>query len=523
MDLKEKSKLESKYRDAVRDFNKIFAYRLIKPWFYLDFIFAFLLVGLSFILQVNTYIMFLTILLSPILFLFVLHCFIRYGRKGRILSRIPEPKAYPIIGNIHRFQVDNERQLEKLWKVDKKFYPIYKIWSFFFCSIHLLHPVDIEVLMRSTKYIEKGMPYKCLKPWLSTGLLTSGGEKWQTRRKILTPAFHFNILKHFVAILNKEARYLVTSLKEESKGASVVKDLQKFISQHTLNIICVGRLQKKLLKTLHSFSKKIITERIRFHEQTNRKYLYNLEEMNENNIFSEIPENNNSMFKNRLALLDLLIDAFLNGNQIDEEGIREEVDTFMFEGHDTTAVALCYALGLFAKHKDVQERIRNEVDTIMQQNDYELTISVLQEFSYLERCLKESLRLYPSVHSIFRHLTQDLQLKNYLLPAGSICYINIYSIHRNPEYWPNPEVFDPDRFLPEKIKGRNPYSYIPFSAGPRNCIGQRFAMLELKLIVAYILHNFYLEPVDQFDDIKIMADLTLSLLKPFRVKFIPIK
>ncbi|KAL2723975.1 cytochrome P450 4C1-like [Vespula squamosa] len=515
--------------------------------------------------------MFLTVLLVLILLLFVLHCFIRYGRMGRILNRIPGPKAHPIIGNIYHFQVDNEHLLQKLWESNEEFYPIYTIWTFFFCLVTLLHPLDIEVLMRSTKYIEKGMAYKSLRPWLSNGLLTSGGEKWQTRRKILTPAFHFNILKHFVVTLNKEARYLVTSLKEEAKGASVVKDLQEFISQHTLNIICetamgislkgkgeleskyrdavrkfgrtvayrfvrpwyysdflfsfssAGRLQRKLLKTLHSFSKKIIAERIHFHEQTNRKYLYNLEEMDENEVFSEISEDNYPMFKNRLALLDLLIAASLNGNQIDETGIREEVDTFMFEGYDTTALALCYALGLFAKHKDVQERIRNEVDTIMQQNDYKLTISDLQEFLYLERCLKESLRLYPSVHIIFRYLTQDLQLKNYLLPAGSICHVNIYSVHRNPEYWPNPNVFDPDRFLPENVKNRNPYSYIPFSAGPRNCIGQRFAMLELKLIVAYILHNFYLEPVDQLDDVKIIADLTLNLFKPLRVRFVPIK
>ncbi|KAL2723978.1 cytochrome P450 4C1-like [Vespula squamosa] len=519
--------------------------------------------------------MFFTILLGSILLLYLLHCFVRYSRIGRIVTKIPGPTSFPIIGNLLTFQVPDEDLLEKLWEINAQYYPFYKLWFFSYWGIILLHPNDIEVLMKSTKHIEKGLVYEFLKPWLSTGLLTSSGEKWQTRRKILTPAFHFNILKHFVVTLNKEACYLVTSLKEEAKGASVVKDLQEFISQHTLNIICetamgislkgkgeleskyrdavrkfgrtvayrfvrpwyysnilfsfssAGRLQRKLLNTLHSFSRKIIAERMRFHEETNGKYLYNLEEMDEDDVSWETPfesqnYNKNPYFKKRLALLDLLIAASLSGNQIDEEGIREEVDTFMFEGHDTTASALCFILSLFAKHKNVQERIRDEVKMFMEKN-YDLSIPILQECSYLERCLKEALRLYPSVHIIFRHLTQDLQLKNYLLPAGSICHVNIYSIHRNPECWPNPKVFDPDRFLPENVKNRNPYSYIPFSAGPRNCIGQRFAMLELKVIVAYILHNFHLEPVDDLDDVKMSIDFTLHSTKPLRVKFVPIK
>ncbi|XP_043680531.1 cytochrome P450 4c3-like isoform X1 [Vespula pensylvanica] len=241
--------------------------------------------------------------------------------------------------------------------------------------------------------------------------------------------------------------------------------------------------------------------------------------MNENGVLSKESNDNNNNTKKRLALLDLLIASSLNGNQIDEKGIREEVDTFMFGGHDTTASTLSFALSLFAKHKDVQERIRGEVNTVMKEENNELTILELQKLSYLKMCIKESLRLYLSVHAIFRHISQDLQLKNYVIPASAICHVNIHSIHRNPKYWPNPNVFNPDRFLPENMKGRNPYSYIPFSAGSRNCIGQKYATLELKIMVAHILHNFYLESVDDVQ----MIDLTLHPFKPLRLKFTPIK
>nr|KAF7437726.1 hypothetical protein H0235_000117 [Vespula pensylvanica] len=518
-------------------------------------------------------IMILTILLILISFLSLMHYFVRCRRMGRIVNKIPGPEPYPIIGNLLSFQVDNEHLLENVWKMNEEYYPIYKTWSFFTPIVTLLHPEDVEVLMKSTKHIEKSTIYKYLQPWLSTGLITSAGDKWQKRRKILTPAFHFNILKHFVVIFNEESQFFIETLQEEGKGNPIVKDLQQLISEYTLNTICEtamgtplkeknefqfnyrnavyafgkiatyrmvrpwyyfdtvfalssnGRLQKKLLKTMHDFSKNIIAERKRFHEQTNGKFLQNLENMEENDIFSEGFDKNdkNSLFKKRLAMLDLLIATSVKDNEIDEEGIREEVDTFMFAGHDTTAMALVFALLLFAKHKDVQQGIRDEVNTVMQQEGYKLTISVLREFSYLERCIKESLRLYPSVHIISRYISQDLQLKKYLVPAGSTCHVSIHSLHRNPEYWPNPDVFDPDRFLPENVKGRNPYSYIPFSAGLRNCIGQRFAMFEIKLMIAYILHNFYLEPVDELDDVKMIADIILRSSKPLRVKFIPIK
>nr|XP_050863221.1 cytochrome P450 4C1-like isoform X1 [Vespula vulgaris] len=515
--------------------------------------------------------MFLTISLSLIFLLFILHCLIRYGRVRKILHHIPGPKAYPIIGNMYHLQVNNEHILKKLWKMNEKFYPIYNIWTFFISIVIILQPEDVEVLLKSTKHMEKNTPYKYLQPWLSTGLLTSAGTKWQNRRKILTPAFHFNILEHFVVVFNEETRSLVKFLKEERKGAAVVKNVQQLIRKHALNMICetalgirldemgemeskyrdavhtfgkivsyrivrpwyhfdaifafssYGRLQKKLIKTLHDFSKKIIAERKNFHEDTNWKYLQNVTNMNENGILSKESNDNNNYTKKRLALLDLLIASSLNDNQIDEKGIQEEVDTFMFAGHDTTASALSFALSLFAKHKDVQERIREEVNTIMKEENNELTILELQKLSYLEMCIKESLRLYPSVHAIFRHISQDLQLKNYLIPTGAICHVNIHSIHRNPKYWPNPNVFNPDRFLPENMKGRNLYSYIPFSAGSRNCIGQKYAMLELKIMVAHILHNFYVESVDELDDVQMIGDLTLHPFKPLRLKFTPIK
>ncbi|KAI4503820.1 hypothetical protein M0802_001223 [Mischocyttarus mexicanus] len=207
--------------------------------------------------------MFLKILMVFFLLLFILHCFIKYGRKGRLLSLIPGPKEYPILGNFYHFFVPSEYLLEKFWKISEEFYPICKLWSFFFSCVILVHPEDIKVLMSSKEYRDKSVPYNCIQDWLSTGLLTSKGKKWEKRRKLLTPIFHFNVLEDYVFAFNKEAQFLINSLKEEENDGFIIKDVFQLIPRHTLNTICEtilgtslrgkGELETEYRRALHAF------------------------------------------------------------------------------------------------------------------------------------------------------------------------------------------------------------------------------------------------------------------------------
>ncbi|XP_025266590.1 cytochrome P450 4C1-like isoform X1 [Camponotus floridanus] len=509
--------------------------------------------------------MFINISLLFIFILSIYYYYVHYGKKGRLLHLIPGPPSVPIFGNIFLFSVSAVEQWKLLCTLCDKYYPIFKIWGLLVFAVLIRHPDDLEKILTSTKHIEKSRLYNITHPWLGTGLLTSTGVKWQTRRKILTPAFHFNILNQFVDILIKESDCMTRSLKDV--GGTVVKDLLPFISEHTLNAICEtamgvslqkfgefqqqyrnaiheitelivyrafrpwlyndllfslspqGRKQKNLLKILHGFTEKVIAERKLYHERTGNRYLKNVEDNKETEaedveIFG--------IKKKRLAMLDLLI-AVSRETSLTDLDIREEVDTFMFEGHDTTAAGIMFALLLLAEHKDVQERVRVEVNTMMQENGGKLTMKSLQNLSYLDRCLREALRLYPSVFLISRNTAEDVKLHSYIVPAGTILHLNIYGVHRDPNFWPNPEVFDPDRFLPENIRNRHPYSYLPFSAGPRNCIGQRFGLLELKAMIAPLVHNFYLEPVEGLKDIQLKTDIILRPSHPVHMRFIPIK
>ncbi|XP_034175885.2 cytochrome P450 4C1 [Osmia lignaria lignaria] len=499
----------------------------------------------------------LLVLLGVIVHFFTLH----YGKLGRMMNSIPGPQAIPIFGNLLTLQVSSHDLWKIMRKMSNQYYPIYRLWSFTMPFLNIRHPNDIETILGNPKSIQKSTVYDLLKPWFGTGLLTSSGRKWHLRRKILTPAFHFNVLRQFVDVFIEESERMIKILKSEQ--GPVVKDLLPIISEHTLNVICetsmgtslkdkgvfqykyrkavydMGQVQVyrlvrpwlhyefllacvpkgweqcRLLKILHGFTKQIIRERKEYHDQTDGRYLSGFDD-------DSSGQKDMGIHKRRLAMLDLLIAAHRN-NQIDDEGIREEVDTFMFRGHDTTAMSICFTILLLAEHKEIQERARIEVNRVMEENEGKMTMSALQNLSYLERCIKESLRLYPSVPFISRAPEMDTKLSNYVVPAKTIVHLHIADVHRDPKYWPNPDVFDPDRFLPENMHGRHPYSYVPFSAGPRNCIGQRFAMLELKATIGLLLHNFYLEPVDYLKDITITTDLVIRPAHPIRTKFIPIE
>ncbi|XP_011305594.1 cytochrome P450 4C1-like isoform X2 [Fopius arisanus] len=486
-------------------------------------------------------------------------------RINKVISVIPGPPSSTPIGNTLDFIVSPVELWKTLRRFHREYYPIYKITTPRWVAVCLSHPDDAELLLSSQKHISKAAIYQFLHSWFGTGLLTSTGQKWQTRRKILTPAFHFNILREFVEVFDLEGHRMVENLR--SIGGETTVDLVSFAAKYTLNTICEtamgtslvrmeassdnfqktyrnavqtlghillhrllrpwlhsdfifsltksGKIHDKCLNIIRGFSKKIIRERQQYHEETNNVLLKQLQQDD------SVLNINFEKSKKRLAMLDLLIAAMKTHQNIDEDGIWEEVDTFMFEGHDTTAMGITFTLLLLAEHKDSQEMARNEVDAVMRDCDGKMGIHEMPQLPYLERCIKEALRLYPSVPFISRSLDDDLHLKNFTIPAGAMAHLYIYDLHRDANFWPDPERFDPDRFLPENSIGRHPYQYIPFSAGPRNCIGQKFALMELKTLIGHLLYNFYLEPVDLAHQIQMLPDLVLRPQGAARVKFIP--
>lgn len=212
--------------------------------------------------------------------------------------------------------------------------------------------------------------------------------------------------------------------------------------------------------------------------------------------------------KRRLAFLDTLLIAQMEGSDLSDTDIREEVDTFMFAGHDTTSSAIGFAIYLLSKHPEVQEKVYEEA-VAMEGREKEA-------MKYLEAVIKETLRIYPSVPLYSRLLQEDYKIRDLVIPKGTAISVCTYMAHRDKRYYPDPDTFNPGRFLSPENE-RHPFQFVAFSAGPRNCIGQKFAMLELKCSLAKILRTFEIQHVEGFEPLP-LAELVMKSGNGIRVK-----
>lgn len=185
-----------------------------------------------------------------------------------------------------------------------------------------------------------------------------------------------------------------------------------------------------------------------------------------------------------------------------------QVDTFMFEGHDTTASGINWALHLLGNYPEEQEKVLAEIEEVIGDSP-EVTFEHLGKLKYLECIMKESLRLQPSVPMFARVLGKNEEIGGFNIPKGTQILVNPYLIHRDPTQWTEPDVFKPERFLPENCIGRHAFAFVPFSAGGRNCIGQRFALMEEKTVLTNILKNFKIVSTKRRDQLGFKVELIL--------------
>jgi cytochrome P450 len=185
-----------------------------------------------------------------------------------------------------------------------------------------------------------------------------------------------------------------------------------------------------------------------------------------------------------------LVRALLNasdpetGLPLSDDDICNDLLIFMLAGHDTTATALTYALWALGHHPDVQDRVAAEAAAL---GDRELTAQDVTRLGYTTQVLREALRLCPPAAGVGRLAVRDIEVDGHRVEAGTLIAVGIYALHRDPELWPNPTVFDPERFSAEQSKARDRWHFIPFAGGARSCIGEHFAMLETTLALATIL------------------------------------
>ncbi|XP_071454038.1 cytochrome P450 4c3-like [Hetaerina americana] len=475
--------------------------------------------------------------------------FLRYVRINLALYRVPGPFAYPIIGNSRMFKGKPEDFFQVLLECHKRYGPMFRLWVGTRPIVFLCGAEELQPLLSSSVHIKKSLEYTLFEPWLGEGLITSAGKKWQERRKLLTSAFHSSLLESYIDSLYKEASKLTSKLvectpQETPSDWSEGIDIGKLTKLAALDAVCettmgfnikalegnsnfeythaisrlnqilqrrfinpwltsdiifyntaLGKEFSKHLKTVHDFTEKVIRER--------------MEEIKAYSQGSQPTQENNRERLRRKSFLDLLLNLSKGGLVLSNEDIREEVDTFMFAGHDSIAGGMNWSLYTLGHHPEAQVCILEEAKAVMG-NDTKITLSHINKMEYFDRCIKEAFRLYPPVPLTGRQLESPLTIKGHTFPAGTEFNILHFMLHHDPKTFPDPFKFDPDRFLPSENLTRNPFAYMPFSAGPRNCIGQKFAILEVKLVVLRILQNLEVRSVCKMEDLRLQGEVLLN-------------
>jgi cytochrome P450 len=377
---------------------------------------------------------------------------------------------------------------------------------------YLLGPVQVfgvsspelaeEVLTDTPVYGKLG-PDNPLRLVLGTGLLTSSDhESWLKNRRMMQPVFH----RHSIGTLFESMRACADDMVrhlDETYRAGDPFDLHKEMMRVTLDIVSQCMFSANVMDELDKLGPHAVDTAVNHAFQRlqnpfsppahwptpkNRRF---------HRVMKAIDELMYRLIAERRAsdapkgdLLDMLLKAqdADSGEGMSDRQLRDEIVTMFAAGHETTAITLTWTLYLLSQHPEVLHKVQAEVDAALEGRTPGL--ADLPRMPYTLQVFEESMRLYPSAPIVPRLTSRDTILGGYHVPAGSRILVNLFNIHRHPRFWADAERFDPDRFSPENRKAQNRFAYIPFGAGPHQCIGKHFALLEAHLLLALLAQRY---------------------------------
>lgn len=231
--------------------------------------------------------------------------------------------------------------------------------------------------------------------------------------------------------------------------------------------------------------------------------------------------------KHRVDFLQLMMNSHNNSKDkvshkaLSDMEITAQSIIFIFAGYETTSSTLSFTLHSLATHPDIQKKLQDEIDEALP-NKAPPTYDTVMEMEYLDMVLNETLRLYPIANRLERVCKKDVELNGVYIPKGSTVMIPSYALHHDPQHWSEPEEFQPERFSKENKGSIDPYVYLPFGNGPRNCLGMRFALMNMKLALTKIMQNFSFQPCKETQiPLKLSRQGLLQPEKPIVLKVVP--
>jgi len=402
------------------------------------------------------------------------------------VKTIPGPRGLEVLSTIFRFQRD---PLATLSDLTNRFGDIVTYRYGPFKVVLLNHPEAVQRMLQDNhvNYGKKNNPfYKMLRHFLGDGLVTSDGDFWRRQRRLAQPAFTRKRLEALAPLMVRCTSEMLDEWRKLSPGTvlNVADEMMKLtlrivglalfsldVSAETRAVAhCLEVLQGQMTQRFQSLlplPPVLPTARDRLFRESRRQ----LDE-----IALKIVRERRAARARPQDLLTALLEARdpETGESMSDRQLCDELITFLLAGHETTANALAWTFYLLSLHPDQRRRLEREIGTLGTP-----TAEDLPQLPLSERVVLESMRLYPPVWVYGRMSYAPDEFMGYRIGKNQIVTVAPYVLHRNPAIWPNPEGFDPDRFLLERPKG----SYVPFAHGPRLCIGNHFALMEARLLL----------------------------------------
>ena len=393
--------------------------------------------------------------------------------------------------------------------------------------ILLSHPDHIEgAMVTNHKRTGRDEYVVMLERALGKGLLTSDGELWKRQRKLMSFAFTPKRIRGYAdAMVDVTER----GIREWRDGMTIhmYPELSRITMEVVAEVLFGTGVTSREVETVREAMEVIGTYLANSPEAvlklpawfpTPRNYAVNrgIGEI-DSIVYRFIEQRRSSTHDDRDDLLHALLAATDDdGLGMSDAQLRDEVVTLFLAGHETTALALGHTFYLLSRYPDVQRRLHREVDGVLDGRTPKR--ADLEHMPYLEKVLKESMRLYPPAWVTGREVTEPFELGGRRLEKRTQIMLSQWVVHRDPRWWPNPEAFDPERWTQEKTKERPRFAYFPFGGGPRVCIGNHFAMMEAKLMIALIASRFQLDLLPG-ERLELVPSVTLRAMgKGVRVK-----
>jgi cytochrome P450 len=363
----------------------------------------------------------------------------------------------------------------------------------------LIHPDHVKYVLQENyrNYRRDADSFKLL---IGNGLLANDGASWLRQRRLMQPAFHRQQLAGLASMMTETTALLLAQWQAAAESGQPLDILAEMMTL-TMKIIVKTMFSSDIDDEIGTVAEAMIVgEEYVFQQgwdyteegaaQAKERFQQAADTL-DRMVYGIIDKRRRSRSE-RQDLLSMLLQARDEETHegMDDKQLRDEIITIFGAGHATTAITLAWTWYLLDRHPEIEARLQAELATVL--GGRLPTFENLPQLSYTRQVIEESLRLYPPGWMTARLSIEADEIGGYHIPPNSEIFLSPYLTHRHPAFWENPEVVDPDRFLPERTVRRPRFAYFPFSGGPRVCIGQSFAMMEAQLIAAIIAQNYRL-------------------------------